>query len=56
MKTSFKIYQKRNKLILITRTNGKAKWETLNFIYFEFPKDQKERDRNNNSLKSANHL
>ena len=30
MKTSFKIYQKRNKLILITRTNGKAKWYQLN--------------------------
>ena len=56
MKTSFKIYQKRNKLILITRTNGKAKWETLNFIYYEFPKDKKERDMNENSEKKANWL
>ena len=56
MKTTFKIYQKRNKLIFITRTNGKPKWETLNFKYYESPKDQKERERNNHSLKAANHL
>ena len=56
MKTTFKVYQKRNKLILITRINGKPKWETLNFKYYEFPKDQKELERNIHSKKAANHL